>query len=224
VGGSCPPDHLQVLRQGRHANAGQKVRPVLTEVPAVAMLMTPVEPGSGAGSSSSSTRSFGRARVGCSRGRCRPRSTPTSSSSRVRRRTRPTAGPAAQIPTSDVRCCPALERGGRAADQRSPHRPRHRPTCRFFSVILPPWCRKTPNVCGLLPLLYSHGLPTGDFVPRLGVSGQLAEQAILAPAASQTGWVAPSLLGEEVDDCRREFRRGSRCPVISRHHSPHALG
>jgi len=37
---------------------------------------------------------------------------------------------------------------------------------RFRSVILPPWCRKSPKVTEVLPLLYLHGLSTGDFVPR----------------------------------------------------------
>jgi Transposase, Mutator family len=36
---------------------------------------------------------------------------------------------------------------------------------RFRSVILPPWCRKSPKVAEVLPLLYLHGLSTGDFVP-----------------------------------------------------------
>src|SRR5215472_16583306 len=39
---------------------------------------------------------------------------------------------------------------------------------RFSSAILPPWCRKTPKVTEVLPLLYLHGLSTGDFVPALG--------------------------------------------------------
>jgi len=37
----------------------------------------------------------------------------------------------------------------------------------FRSVILPPWCRKSPKVAEVLPLLYLHGLSTGDFVPAL---------------------------------------------------------
>ena len=40
--------------------------------------------------------------------------------------------------------------------------------CRFSSAILPPWCRKTPKVTEVLPLLYLHGLSTSDFVPALG--------------------------------------------------------
>src|SRR5918995_830524 len=38
---------------------------------------------------------------------------------------------------------------------------------RFSSVILPPWCRKTPKIAEVLPLLYLHGLSSGDFVPAL---------------------------------------------------------
>jgi transposase-like protein len=39
---------------------------------------------------------------------------------------------------------------------------------RFSSAVLPPWCRKTPKITEVLPLLYLHGLSTGDFVPALG--------------------------------------------------------
>lgn len=39
---------------------------------------------------------------------------------------------------------------------------------RFSSSILPPWARKTPKIAEVLPLLYLHGLSSGDFVPALG--------------------------------------------------------
>ncbi|MEU6408214.1 IS256 family transposase [Microbispora sp. NPDC046933] len=39
---------------------------------------------------------------------------------------------------------------------------------RFSSSILPPWARKTPKINEVLPLLYLHGLSSGDFVPALG--------------------------------------------------------
>ena len=39
---------------------------------------------------------------------------------------------------------------------------------RFCSAILPPWARKTPKITEVLPLLYLHGLSSGDFVPALG--------------------------------------------------------
>ena len=39
---------------------------------------------------------------------------------------------------------------------------------RFSSAILPSWARKTPQISEVLPLLYLHGLSSGDFVPALG--------------------------------------------------------
>ncbi len=39
---------------------------------------------------------------------------------------------------------------------------------RFSSAILPAWCRKTPKINEVLPLLYLHGLSTSDFGPALG--------------------------------------------------------
>jgi transposase-like protein len=38
---------------------------------------------------------------------------------------------------------------------------------RFKSAILPAWCRRSPKVSEVLPLLYLHGLSGGDFVPAL---------------------------------------------------------
>jgi putative transposase len=53
---------------------------------------------------------------------------------------------------------------------------------RFRSVLLPPWCRKSPKVAEVLPLLYLHGLSTGDFVPALeaffGSSAGLSASAV----------------------------------------------
>ena len=51
---------------------------------------------------------------------------------------------------------------------------------RFSSAILPPWCRKTPKITEVLPLLYLHGLSSGDFVPALGQF--LGSSAGLSPA------------------------------------------
>jgi transposase-like protein len=39
---------------------------------------------------------------------------------------------------------------------------------RYSSAILPPRARKTPKISEVLPLLYLHGLSSGDFVPALG--------------------------------------------------------
>jgi len=38
---------------------------------------------------------------------------------------------------------------------------------RFKSVILPPYVRRSPKVTEVLPLLYLHGLSSGDFIPAL---------------------------------------------------------
>jgi putative transposase len=53
---------------------------------------------------------------------------------------------------------------------------------RFSSAILPPWCRKSPKVTEVLPLLYLHGLSGRDFVPALeeffGSSAGLSASAV----------------------------------------------
>lgn len=38
---------------------------------------------------------------------------------------------------------------------------------RFCSAILPAWCRKSPKITEVLPLLYLHGLPSQDVAPAL---------------------------------------------------------
>ena len=39
--------------------------------------------------------------------------------------------------------------------------------CRFRSAIVPPWCRRSPKVTEVLPLMYLHGMSSGDFAPAL---------------------------------------------------------
>jgi len=39
---------------------------------------------------------------------------------------------------------------------------------RFRSSILVPWARKSPKVSEVLPLMYLHGMSSGDFAPALG--------------------------------------------------------
>lgn len=39
--------------------------------------------------------------------------------------------------------------------------------CRFSSSIIAPWCRKSPKVSEVLPLMYLHGMSSGDFAPAL---------------------------------------------------------
>jgi transposase-like protein len=38
---------------------------------------------------------------------------------------------------------------------------------RFSSSIIAPWCRKSPKVSEVLPLMYLHGMSSGDFTPAL---------------------------------------------------------
>jgi transposase-like protein len=38
---------------------------------------------------------------------------------------------------------------------------------RFSSAIVPPWARKSPKVVEALPLMYLHGMSSGDFAPAL---------------------------------------------------------
>ena len=53
---------------------------------------------------------------------------------------------------------------------------------RFSSAILPAWARKSPQMTELLPLLYLHGLSSGDFAPALeqflGTAAGLSASAI----------------------------------------------
>jgi transposase-like protein len=39
---------------------------------------------------------------------------------------------------------------------------------KFTSSIIAPWCRKSPKVSEVLPLMYLHGMSSGDFAPALG--------------------------------------------------------
>jgi transposase-like protein len=51
---------------------------------------------------------------------------------------------------------------------------------RFSSVVVPAWCRRSPKVTEVLPLLYLHGLSSKDFVPAL--EGFLGTDAGLSAA------------------------------------------
>jgi transposase-like protein len=72
---------------------------------------------------------------------------------------------------------------------------------RFRSVILPPWCRKSPKVTEVLPLLYLHGLSTGDFVPAL--------EAFFGSAAGLSASVVTRLVAQWQADyqafCQRDL-------------------
>ena len=72
---------------------------------------------------------------------------------------------------------------------------------RFKSSIVPPWCRKSPEVTEVLPLLYLHGLSTGDFVPALegffgskaGLSASAINRLTVAWQAEQREFMARDL-------------------------------
>jgi transposase-like protein len=76
---------------------------------------------------------------------------------------------------------------------------------RFSSAILPPWCRKTPKITEVLPLLYLHGLSSGDFVPALGqflgspagLSGPVITRLTETWKAEQRAFAARDLSGAD---------------------------
>ena len=76
---------------------------------------------------------------------------------------------------------------------------------RFHSSILLPWCRRSPQVSAVLPLLYLHGLSTGDFVPALseffgesaGLSGPVVARLTRTWQTEQEAFASRSLA--EVD-------------------------
>ncbi|MCX5402386.1 transposase [Streptomyces sp. NBC_00102] len=88
---------------------------------------------------------------------------------------------------------------------------------RFSSKILAPWCRRSPKVSEVLPLLYLHGLSSGDSVPAL--EQFLGSAAGLSPATvtrltKQWGddhTVVRDQLGALVDALKTSHRPGVLC-------------
>ena len=70
---------------------------------------------------------------------------------------------------------------------------------RFASAILPPWCRKTPKIAEVLPLLYLHGLSGGDFVPAL--------EQFLGTSAGLSAATVTRLTAQWQDDYKTFSRR-----------------
>ena len=59
----------------------------------------------------------------------------------------------------------------------------------FKSSIVPPWCRRSPKVTEVLPLLYLHGMSTGDFAPALeGFFGSAAGLSSSVITRLTTAW------------------------------------
>ena len=78
----------------------------------------------------------------------------------------------------------AISGNGRWAEGIGSRRSRRR----FSSAILPPWARKTPKLTEVLPLLYLHGLSSGDFVPAPG-QWKAGQRAFAARDLSQVDYV-----------------------------------
>jgi putative transposase len=72
---------------------------------------------------------------------------------------------------------------------------------RFTSVLLPRWCRRSPKVAEVLPLLYLHGLSSQDFVPALaGFFGSAA--GLSAPVITR---LTEQWQAEREAFCRRDL-------------------
>jgi transposase-like protein len=92
---------------------------------------------------------------------------------------------------------------------------------RFTSAILPPWARKTPKITEVLPLLYLHGLSSGDFIPALSQflgSAKGLSAAVITKLTQQ--WQA-----EQRAFAERDLSRCGLCvPVGGRYPRQHPPG
>jgi transposase-like protein len=70
---------------------------------------------------------------------------------------------------------------------------------RFSSAILPAWCRKSPKITEVLPLLYLHGLSSSDFVPAL--------ESFLGSGSGLSAATIGRLTAQWQDDARRFSQR-----------------
>lgn len=78
--------------------------------------------------------------------------------------------------------------------------------CRFRSSILPPWARKSPKVAEVLPLMYLHGMSTGDFAPALAgffVSAAGLSASVVTRLTTQ--WQAEQRAFAERDLSEKDF-------------------
>ena len=79
---------------------------------------------------------------------------------------------------------------------------------RFRSAIMPPWCRKSPKVTEVLPLLYLHGMSSGDFAPALaeffgaaaGLSASVITRLTSQWQADREAFMARSLADQDYVD------------------------
>jgi putative transposase len=70
---------------------------------------------------------------------------------------------------------------------------------RFRSSIIPPWARKSPKVAEVLPLMYLHGMSSGDFAPAL--------EEFFGSAAGLSASVITRLTAQWQDEHQRFSRR-----------------
>ena len=77
---------------------------------------------------------------------------------------------------------------------------------RFRSSILPPWARKSPKVAEVLPLMYLHGMSSGDFAPALaGFFGSGAGLSASVITRLTTQWQAEQRAFAEQDLSERDY-------------------
>jgi putative transposase len=74
---------------------------------------------------------------------------------------------------------------------------------RFSSAILPAWARKSPQMTEVLPLLYLHGLSSGDFAPAL--------EQFLGTAAGLSASTITRLTSQWQDEARAFAERDLSC-------------
>lgn len=80
---------------------------------------------------------------------------------------------------------------------------------RFRSEILAPWCRKSPKVSEVLPLMYLHRMSSGDFAPALGeffgseagLSASVITRLTKSYQADREAFMARSLAGKDFVYC-----------------------
>ena len=213
--GSYPPDHLKPSSKIGAPTPVGRVRPVLTVVPGAADADDPRRP---------DWRGVDR--------RARPRGRPADAGRGVAgrgrrlhrpprrraRRRRAAAGgaqwhpPAPRGPTS----AGAVEVvAPRVNDRRTDPRPANVPVLLGDPAAVG---RKTPKITEVLPLLYLHGLSSGDFVPALGqFLGSSA--GLSAPVITK---LTETWKGEQRSFADRDLcERGLRLPVGRRHPRQH---
>src|SRR4051812_31639137 len=77
---------------------------------------------------------------------------------------------------------------------------------RFRSAIVPPWARKSPKVAEVLPLMYLHGMSSGDFAPALaGFFGSAAGLPASVVPRLTTQWQAEQRTFAARDLSDRDF-------------------